>query len=389
MGKKRNSKAHKATGQRKSATADKKNAQPMELPKPRPLGKSNVAPNEPNVVDTDGTSEKGNDEETTVMAVEALLAIQNRKPVSKSQPSEARKVQLASLDRAMEHVFCQVVPGCEDDLDDQGEDTDGGSNGTDSDEDAAEFPIPFEVPFKSAMWNLNGITLHTKFLEFLEAAAQQMETRLSLLASIAYVPSFKPKSPKPVPKLLEDDEDWETLLDDIDKYRVACMTKSTGKGTQKEAGIVKAFVIKIIDMSVSDEKVSKKGPKKPASESTQPASDSVQTEADLLHLLEKQHMPRYMKKTAHQPQPQPNIENLMQMMQQMMGMFMGGLAGSMALGHSPDKITPGPALANQDMPSNPTPSTGLKHAADSEPLPQNIDIEVWLSQLDTDPIRGN
>jgi hypothetical protein len=137
MGNKRNSKAHKATGQRKSATADKENAQPMERPKPRPLGKSNAAPNEPNVVDTDGTSEKGNDDETTVMAVEALLAIQNRKPVSQSQPSEARKVQLTSLDHAMEHVFRQVVPGCEDDLDDQGEDTDGGSNGTDSDEDAA------------------------------------------------------------------------------------------------------------------------------------------------------------------------------------------------------------------------------------------------------------
>jgi len=137
MGNKRNSKAPKATGQRKSAAADKENAQPMEQPKPRPLGKGNAAPNEPNVVDTDGTSEKGNDDETTVMAVEALLAIQNRKPVSQSQPSEARKVQLASLDHAMEHIFRQVVPGCEDDLNDQGEDTDGGSNGKDSEEDAA------------------------------------------------------------------------------------------------------------------------------------------------------------------------------------------------------------------------------------------------------------
>ena len=173
-----------------------------------------------------------------------------------------------------------------------------------------DFPIPFEVPFKSATRNLNGITSHTKFSEFLEAAAQRMETQLSLLASIAYVPSYKPKSPKPVPKLLEDNKDWETLLDDIDKYRVACMTKGTGKGTQKEAGIVKAFVIKIVDISVSDEKVSKKvscislisstdcfeilwqtqGAKKAASESTQPASNSVQTEADLLRSLEKQHM---------------------------------------------------------------------------------------------------
>jgi hypothetical protein len=121
-----------------------------------------------------------------------------------------------------------------------------------------EFPIPFEVPFKSATRNLNDITLHTKFSEFLKAATQQMETRLSLLASIAYVPSYKPKSPKPVPKLLEDNKDWETLLDDVDKYRVACMTKGAGKGTWKEAGIVKAFVIKIVDMSVSDEKVFKK-----------------------------------------------------------------------------------------------------------------------------------
>jgi hypothetical protein len=58
-----------------------------------------------------------------------------------------------------------------------------------------------------------------------------METRLSLLARIAYVPSYKPKNPKPVPKLLEDDNDWEKLLVDVEEYRTICTAKCKGKGT--------------------------------------------------------------------------------------------------------------------------------------------------------------
>jgi len=87
---------------------------------------------------------------------------------------------------------------------------------------------------------------------FLTAVAQQMETCLSLLAHIAYVPSYKPKTSKPVPKLLEDEDDWEKLLDDVEKYRAVCTGKSKGKG------VVKAFVIMLIDMSGLDGKESRR-----------------------------------------------------------------------------------------------------------------------------------
>lgn len=110
------------------------------------------------------------------------------------------------------------------------------------------FDVPFEVPFEGATRNLSGITSHTSFNEFLSAVAKRMETRLSLLARIAYIPSYKPKNPKPVPKLLEDDDDWKKLLVDVEEYRAACVAKCKGKGT------VKQFVIVLVDMSGPDGK---------------------------------------------------------------------------------------------------------------------------------------
>lgn len=75
-----------------------------------------------------------------------------------------------------------------------------------------------------------------------------METRLSLLACIAYILSYNPKNPKPVPKLLEDNEDWEKLLVDVEEYCTACIAKCKGKG------MVKQFVIVLVDMSGLDGK---------------------------------------------------------------------------------------------------------------------------------------
>lgn len=79
------------------------------------------------------------------------------------------------------------------------------------------------------------------------------------------------------------------------------------------------------------------------------------------------------------------------MMQQMMGMFMGGLAGSMALSRGPEAHTlpapPSPSVYNTPGPlSSPGPAS-LKRPADHD-LPKNIDIEIWLTQLDTHPVRG-
>jgi hypothetical protein len=66
------------------------------------------------------------------------------------------------------------------------------------------------------------------------------------LSQIGYIPSYKPKNPKPVPKMLEDEESWEILLDDVSDYIVACKSKNRGKG------VVKAFTVILVDMSGPD-----------------------------------------------------------------------------------------------------------------------------------------
>jgi hypothetical protein len=78
-----------------------------------------------------------------------------------------------------------------------------------------------------------------------------MEVSMTLLAGIGYIPSYKPKASKPVPKLLEDDTSWYKLLEDVHAFILACKGKN-GKG------MVKAFHINIIDTTAladSDPKV--------------------------------------------------------------------------------------------------------------------------------------
>lgn len=81
--------------------------------------------------------------------------------------------------------------------------------------------------------------------------SERMEVSMTLLAGIGYIPSYKPKASKPVPKLLEDDTSWYKLLEDVHAFILACKGKN-GKG------MVKAFHINIIDTTAladSDPKV--------------------------------------------------------------------------------------------------------------------------------------
>jgi hypothetical protein len=298
MADKRKAKGTKPTGQRKSArqdnesaevVADKENSHAVtsanERPRPQPIKKSTVREN---------AAEGSEIDKGASMAVEALLSIRNGK--TSSSPAIKFKVRHSS---PIEHIFPQVTPGCnlENDWDCDISESDGINNRIDisnlnnkkdpddasdvksSDEDGMRcttwanifltvsysdndgeqtdqlhelFDVPFEVPFEGATRNLSGITSHTSFNEFLSAVAKRMETRLSLLARIAYIPSYKPKNPKPVPKLLEDDDDWKKLLVDVEEYRTACIAKCKGKGT------VKQFVIVLVDMSGPDGKSDQK-----------------------------------------------------------------------------------------------------------------------------------
>jgi hypothetical protein len=285
MADKRKAKDTKATGQRKSATgslrqendsadavADKENSQSLnavtsarERPRPRPIKKGSVL------------AERSEGDEGASMAVEALLSIRNGKPspatATKARgltPAPEDELDIYDSDGISENepqVELRVDTGYDDTVDTvdtKSSDDDGMSattiwvnsflmvsyldNGEHTDQLHALFDVPFEVPFEGATRNLSDITSHTSFNEFLGAVAKRMETRLSLLARIAYIPSYKPRNPKPVPKLLEDDDDWKKLLVDVEEYRSACIAKCKGKG------VVKPFVIVLVDMSGPDGK---------------------------------------------------------------------------------------------------------------------------------------
>ncbi|KAJ7474621.1 hypothetical protein B0H11DRAFT_1918330 [Mycena galericulata] len=60
--------------------------------------------------------------------------------------------------------------------------------------------------YKNGTRDLTGITSRTSFDDFLVSVAAKMNTRITLMSNIAYIPSYKPKNPKPRPKLLEDEE---------------------------------------------------------------------------------------------------------------------------------------------------------------------------------------
>ncbi|KAJ7891384.1 hypothetical protein B0H14DRAFT_3855160 [Mycena olivaceomarginata] len=80
----------------------------------------------------------------------------------------------------------------------------------------AAFSLPFEVPYKNGTRDLTGLTSKSSFDEFLLAAASKMETRITMLSSIGYVPSYK--KPKPQPKLLDDEDAWEVLVSDVRQH---------------------------------------------------------------------------------------------------------------------------------------------------------------------------
>ncbi|KAJ7908032.1 hypothetical protein B0H13DRAFT_2331793 [Mycena leptocephala] len=121
----------------------------------------------------------------------------------------------------------------------------------------AKFDIPFEVPYKNGMRDLKGITSVTTFDDFLAAAAGKMGTRITQMDNIAYIPSYKPRNPKPIPKILDDDA-WEALVGDVRQHVKATQAGNHGKGQ------LKPFSIQIVDLSTLEDD-GKKGAGKKAS----------------------------------------------------------------------------------------------------------------------------
>lgn len=91
------------------------------------------------------------------------------------------------------------------------------------------FDIPCEVPVGNAARDL-VLRSHLSFASALRKIAKKMDVSPSHLVSLGYTLSFAPKNPKPKPKLLENEEAWNTLKDTIKEFRAAAMAKNKGKG---------------------------------------------------------------------------------------------------------------------------------------------------------------
>ena len=113
------------------------------------------------------------------------------------------------------------------------------------------FDIPCELRTDHAAVDIHGITSQTSFAHVLSVIAEKLGTRVSHLTDLGYIPSWLPKTPKPVPKLLEDGEAWETLLDVIEDHIRATSTSDTTKGRKKKGGKDQRFTIILMDTAVS------------------------------------------------------------------------------------------------------------------------------------------
>lgn len=135
---------------------------------------------------------------------------------------------------------------------DRGKVTRRGKSPNDSDSELEIFKIPIEVPYRNATRDVVGITSVTSFERAMRLIAERMDAGPSRMAAIGYIPSYKPKNPKPVAKLLEDDEAWDRLIDDVKTYIDSFASK---RGAARQ---VKPFVISIIDtLELVDPKESK------------------------------------------------------------------------------------------------------------------------------------
>jgi hypothetical protein len=115
-----------------------------------------------------------------------------------------------------------------------------------------KFAMTFEVPYGNGACRELEVSSDTPFSSFLDKLSRTMEVRKTLLSVIAYIPSYLPKNPKPIPKLLEDKKSWKKLVESVKAHIKTSRDKNKGKG------VVKPFSIQIIDTSgpAGDSKVS-------------------------------------------------------------------------------------------------------------------------------------
>ncbi|KAJ6447847.1 hypothetical protein C8R45DRAFT_1115680 [Mycena sanguinolenta] len=150
----------------------------------------------------------------------------------------------------------------------------------DDSEEEEEYTITYEVPFNNATRELK-LPCTTTFSQFLTKVARKMEVSVTHLSAIGYIPSYKPKTPKPIPKLLETAEDFESLMTDITEYRQSCL--------KEKKGTVKPFSIHLSDTSSTPTDGRTKSTKKKGPQPAAPLEASERREHELIAEIEKHH----------------------------------------------------------------------------------------------------
>ncbi|KAJ7930343.1 hypothetical protein B0H13DRAFT_1858750 [Mycena leptocephala] len=110
----------------------------------------------------------------------------------------------------------------------------------DLDSDEEDYTIVVDVPYNNATRELK-LPCNTSFSGFLTALLKKMEVSVTHPSAIGYIPSYEPRNPKPVPKLLETAEDYESMMEDIEAYRANCL--------KRKGGTVKKFSIALSNTS--------------------------------------------------------------------------------------------------------------------------------------------
>lgn len=130
-------------------------------------------------------------------------------------------------------------------------DSEGGSKDLDS--DPGTFDIKYEITLGKKARVDCVLDNSTTFANFRQRIASEMGIPLQQLSALGYIASFWPRSPRPVPKLVDTDVRYENMIEMLEDYMRVEYTKDH-KPKKK-----KAFTVSLIDTGAnSDGKNEKK-----------------------------------------------------------------------------------------------------------------------------------
>jgi hypothetical protein len=110
------------------------------------------------------------------------------------------------------------------------------------DEEHFVYDIAYDIPNGSGATMTLLLNSTTPYNTFLNKVAKKMKVTVTHLANLAYIPSFLPKSPKPQPKLLDEEQAYCLMIRAIDEQVDKWMNPSKGQGKMR------AFSVKLFDM---------------------------------------------------------------------------------------------------------------------------------------------